>query len=423
MKVDVLVLGGGAAGFFSAINCSQLRPDLSVAILERGAEVLEKVRISGGGRCNLTHAVFEPKPLTEYYPRGKRELLGPFHSFMTGDTMQWFENLGVDLKIEDDGRVFPVSNSSQTVIDCFLNQAEQLGITIFKKATVLKIEKQGLLWRVTTKNQSFEARVVIVATGSNPKILQMLGVMGFDIVPQVPSLFTFNITDTRIKDLAGLSTDAVVSLLDLDEKYLDIENSAVGKEGARGPVLVTHWGLSGPGILKLSAWGARSLKNLNYEFKIKINWLPDFSKQQVFDLLNRYRLELAKQNLFKYTPFTLPKRLWQRLMTAAGISETQKWADLTSAEISALSEQLCSGIFRVSGKSTFKEEFVTAGGVDLKEVDFRTYESKKFEGLYLVGEVLNIDAVTGGFNFQNAWTGGFIAARDIAGKLVDVETS
>ncbi|MCC4212921.1 NAD(P)/FAD-dependent oxidoreductase [Leeuwenhoekiella parthenopeia] len=423
MKVDVLVLGGGAAGFFSAINCSQLSPDLSVAILERGAEVLEKVRISGGGRCNLTHAVFEPKPLTEYYPRGKRELLGPFHSFMTGDTMQWFENLGVDLKIEDDGRVFPVSNSSQTVIDCFLNQAEQLGIAIFKKATVLKIEKQGLLWRVTTKNQSFEARVVIVATGSNPKILQMLGVMGFDIVPQVPSLFTFNITDTRIKDLAGLSTDAVVSLLDLDEKYLDIENSAVGKEGARGPVLVTHWGLSGPGILKLSAWGARSLKNLNYEFKIKINWLPDFSKQQVFDLLNRYRLKLAKQNLFKYTPFNLPKRLWQRLMTAAGISETQKWADLTSAEISALSEQLCSGIFRVSGKSTFKEEFVTAGGVDLKEVDFRTYESKKFEGLYLVGEVLNIDAVTGGFNFQNAWTGGFIAARDIAGKLVDVETS
>ncbi|PHR99700.1 MAG: aminoacetone oxidase family FAD-binding enzyme [Leeuwenhoekiella sp.] len=423
MNFDIIVIGGGASGFFSAINCAQLQPHLKIAILERGAEVLEKVRISGGGRCNVTHAVFEPKPLTGYYPRGRQELLGPFHSFMTGDTMQWFEDLGVSLKIEEDGRVFPVSDSSQSIINCLTEQAAKYDITVFKKTSVIKFEQQGANWYVHSKDQKFTSQYLIIATGSNPKILQILKGMNFGIEPQVPSLFTFNITDDRIKDLAGLSTNAVVSLLDLDGNAIKMEKGGVFDGDAQGQVLITHWGLSGPGILKLSAWGARTLNDLNYQFKIQINWLPDLSLEEASEQLNQFRFDLAKQQVSTYAPFDIPKRLWQRLVESSGITPGKKWADFSAAEITSLSHELNRGIFRVSGKSTFKDEFVTAGGVDLKEIDFRSFRSKNYNNLYLVGEVLNIDAITGGFNFQNAWTGGFIAARDIARRVSEMSAS
>ncbi|PHQ28369.1 BaiN/RdsA family NAD(P)/FAD-dependent oxidoreductase [Leeuwenhoekiella nanhaiensis] len=423
MNFDIIVIGGGASGFFSAINCAQLQPHLKIAILERGAEVLEKVRISGGGRCNVTHAVFEPKPLSGHYPRGRQELLGPFHSFMTGDTMQWFEDLGVSLKIEEDGRVFPVSDSSQSIINCFTEQAAKYDITVFKKTSVIKFEQQGSNWCVHSKGQKFTSQYLIIATGSNPKILQILKEMDFGIEPQVPSLFTFNITDDRIKGLAGLSTNAVVSLLDLDGNAVKMEKGGVFDGEAQGQVLITHWGLSGPGILKLSAWGARTLNELRYQFKILINWLPELSLEEASEQLNQFRFDLAKQQISTYAPLDIPKRLWQRLVESSDITPGKKWADLSAAEITSLSHELNRGIFRVSGKSTFKEEFVTAGGVDLKEIDFRSFRSKNYNNLYLVGEVLNIDAITGGFNFQNAWTGGFIAARDIARRVSEMAAS
>ncbi len=417
MDFDVLIIGGGAAGFFTAINCAQAQPNLSIAILERGGEVLEKVRISGGGRCNVTHGVFEPKPLTQFYPRGNRELLGPFHSFMTGDTMQWFDSLGVELKIEEDGRVFPVSDSSQTIIDCFIKEAQKYNVQILKKSSVTQIKPIEAGWQVLNKTSLFVARSLVVATGSNPKMLQVLKKLNFDLVPQVPSLFTFNITDERIKNLAGLSSEATVTLLNLENENLKLDNSTISKEGAQGPVLITHWGLSGPGILKLSAWGAQELKELNYQFKIKVNWLPELSQDEVAEKLIQFRLDLAKQNIATYTPFDIPKRLWHRLIEASAINPSKKWADLTSSELSNLNTQLSAGMYEVNGKSTFKDEFVTAGGVDLKEINFKTFESKKYENLYLVGEVLNIDAVTGGFNFQNAWTGGYLAAQAIAARF------
>ena len=417
MNFDVLIIGGGAAGFFTAINCAQAQPNLSIAILERGGEVLEKVRVSGGGRCNVTHAVFEPKPLTQFYPRGDRELLGPFHSFMSGDTMEWFDNLGVSLKIEEDGRVFPVSNNSQTIIDCFLKEAQKYRIEILKKSSVTEIKPFQSGWEVYTKSSLYTSSNLVVATGSNPKMLKVLENLNFEVVSQVPSLFTFNITDKRIKNLSGLSTDAVVTLLDLEQKPLEIINSPILKDGAQGPVLITHWGLSGPGILKLSAWAARLLKDLDYEFYIQINWLPNLLKDEVYNKLVSFRIELARQHISTHSPFDIPKRLWQSLVEAAYIEADRRWADITGVQLRTLSEELSGCVFRVSGKSTFKEEFVTAGGIDLKEINFKTFESKKFQNLYLVGEVLNIDAITGGFNFQNAWTGGYLAAQAIAAKF------
>ncbi len=417
MNYDVIIVGGGASGFFAAINLAQKRPDLQIAILERGTQVLEKVRISGGGRCNVTHGVFEPKPLTEFYPRGKRELLGPFHSFMTGDTLQWFEEKGVALTIEEDGRVFPVSNSSQTIIDCFVGEASRLGVKVFTKASVSTVIKSSDVWEVSTKNDLFTSKVVVMATGNSPKILQLLKKAGLELVLPVPSLFTFNITDTRIKSLAGLASEAQVFLLDNDENILPLENSAINKNGVRGPVLITHWGFSGPGILKLSSWGARTLQDVNYEFKVKINWLPDLTTEEVMVQLEECRYDRARQKMTTFSPLEIPKRLWQYLVEVSGISSDLKWAEINAGQLAILCKSLTQSIFTVNGKSTFKEEFVTAGGVDLKEIDFRTFASKKLDNFYIIGELLNIDALTGGFNFQNAWTGGFMAAQDIAQKL------
>ncbi len=403
-KADVIIIGGGAAGFFTAINAAEANPDRKIIILERGKEVLTKVKISGGGRCNVTHAEFLPKELTQNYPRGEKEMLGPFHTFMTGDTIDWFDKRGVELKIEEDGRMFPISDSSQTIIDCFLSETRRLGVDVLLNQSVKEIRKDGDSFLITTSSDTFSAEKIVVATGSNPKIWKLLEGLGHSIIPAVPSLFTFNIKDSRILDLPGLSTNASVKVLDGKKKTL-LESS--------GPLLITHWGMSGPAILKLSAWGARVLEPLKYQFQIEVNWLENLSEEEVFEELKSLKSTFGKQTLLKYAQFDLPKRLWQNLLKAAGISDSLTWAEATRENLQNIANQLTAGGFQVDGKSPFKEEFVTAGGVDLKEINFKSFESRLCKNLYFAGEVLNIDAITGGFNFQNAWTGGFIVAQNL----------
>lgn len=381
-----------------------MNPNLRIAILERGNKVLTKVKVSGGGRCNVTHAEFEPHELSQNYPRGGKELLGPFHTFMTGDTIDWFEKRGVELKIEEDGRMFPITDSSQTIIDCFTSEIVRLGIVLMKNNSVKNIEIENKLWKIETSTQIFAAVKLVIATGSNPKIWKLMEKLGHTIVSPVPSLFTFNIDDERIKDLSGVATDVSVKILN-EKGKVQLENT--------GPLLITHWGMSGPAILKLSAWGARVLEPTKYHFTIKVNWLMDISAEAALNDLLTLKTQNPKQTIYKYTQFGLPKRLWQNLVKAAMITPQEIWAEISKKKLQQLVEQLSSGQYEVIGKSTFKEEFVTAGGVDLKEVDFRTFQSKLYNDLYFAGEVLNIDAITGGFNFQNAWTGGFMVAKAI----------
>ncbi|AXT62503.1 NAD(P)/FAD-dependent oxidoreductase [Aquimarina sp. AD10] len=403
MNYDLIIVGGGAAGFFTAINVAEQDPKLRIAILERGKEVLSKVRVSGGGRCNVTHAEFIPNELSKNYPRGEKELKGPFHTFMTGDTMDWFDQRGVALKIEDDGRIFPVSNSSETIINCFLSEAKRLQIDVCTSHAVKNFKREQETWSVETNQGGFTTKKLMIATGSNPKIWKVLQEQGHDTIDAVPSLFTFNIKDSRIKELPGVVTHAMVK----------VNNSKLQSEG---PLLITHWGMSGPAILKLSAWGAIELNALQYDFEITVNWLQDDTEEEVLQSIRSLKETYSKQLVFTYAQFDLPKRLWQSLVLASGIQKDTRWADLNKIQSKTLSEQLTQSVFKVNGKSTFKEEFVTAGGINLKEVSFKTFESKKCQNLYFAGEVLNIDAITGGFNFQNAWTGAFIAAKAITSK-------
>jgi predicted Rossmann fold flavoprotein len=397
---DIIIVGGGAAGFFTAINIVEKNPKLKVAILERGAEVLQKVRISGGGRCNVTHAIFEPNELVKFYPRGEKELRGPFHQFCSGDTIEWFEKHGVELKIEADGRMFPVSNSSQTIIDCFLKATQKLGIAVLTGQSVQSIFKKESEWKIETQTENYLAEKLILATGSNPKIWEMLQSFGHAVITPVPSLFTFNIKDSRIKELPGVAAQVTVK----------VKNT---KLTSTGPLLITHWGMSGPAILKLSAWGARILHDKNYQFTIFVNWLNDADQEEVEKKLKELKQEHAKKSVSKKSPFEITNRLWESLVLASGIEVETKWADLSKTQLQNLANQLTNGTFQVNGKSTFKEEFVTAGGIDLKEINFKTMESKLHKNLYFAGEIVNIDAITGGFNFQNAWTSGFIVANVI----------
>ena len=397
---DIIIVGGGAAGFFTAINIVEKNPKYKVAILERGNEVLTKVRISGGGRCNVTHACFEPNELVKFYPRGEKELRGPFHQFCSGDTVAWFEKHGVELKTEADGRMFPVSNSSQSIIDCFQEATKKLGITVLTGQSVQSIFKKDNLWKIETPTENYLVEKLILATGSNPKIWEMLQNFGHAIVNPVPSLFTFNIKDARIKELPGVSAQATVKIKD-------------SKLESTGPLLITHWGMSGPAILKLSAWGARILSDKNYQFTIFVNWLNDVDTDDVEKKLKEIKQEHAKKTVSKKSPFELSNRLWESLVLASAISEETKWADLSKIQLQNLAQQLTNANFQVNGKSTFKEEFVTAGGINLKEINFKTMESKLHENLFFAGEIINIDAITGGFNFQNAWTTGFILANGI----------
>lgn len=403
-KADVIIVGGGASGFFTAINIAEQNPGLQIAILERGKEVLGKVKVSGGGRCNVTHACYIPGVLTKFYPRGERELKGPFHTFCTGDMVAWLEERGVSLKTEEDGRMFPQSNSSQTIINCFTRLAAELGIRVITSCTVQALFDKEAAWNLATTAGNFESRYLVIATGSNTKIWNLLENLNHTIVEPVPSLFTFNTRDARIKDLMGLSAENVI---------VKIKNT---KLQAQGPLLITHWGISGPAILRLSAWGARDLHALQYQFTLHVNWLGDEHFDEVLGQLQEQKHLQAKKMISKRAPFALPNRLWEKLVKATDIADEAKWADVSKKQLSQLALQLTQGEFQINGKSTFKEEFVTAGGIDLKEVNFKTMESKFRNNLYFTGEVLNIDAITGGFNFQNAWTTGFLAARAIANK-------
>ena len=403
----IAVLGGGAAGFFAAITCAEaLGKAGSVTLFEATPHLLAKVRISGGGRCNVTHSCFEPAELVKKYPRGGRELLGAFHRFQPRDTIEWFGSRGVATKTEEDGRMFPTTDDSATIVDCLMSAAARAGVTIRLSTPVRSIVKEGETFRLTLGSGSVEAfERVIVATGGNKSSggLAIAESFGHSIVPPVPSLFTFHITDPRLTDLAGIS----------------VENAVVTAPGTKlktdGPVLITHAGLSGPGILKLSAWGAREFSEKSYAFPIAINWVPPHTRDTLVKALSLVREQNARKQVTTFSPVAMPQRLWERFVIAAGIPTTTPWAHVSNPFLQTLATQLTAAEFKVDGKSMFKDEFVTCGGVKLSEVDFKTMESRKITGLHFAGEVLDIDGVTGGFNFQNAWTTGYLAGTACAG--------
>ena len=419
---DVVVVGGGAAGFYAAIQIAEKAPHFKIAIFERGKNVLRKVKVSGGGRCNVTHAEFDPKILTQNYPRGEKELLGPFHKYSVADTMSFFQDRGIDLKVEDDGRIFPVSDSSQTIIDCFTTETKKHNIKVLKNSAVKNFvhrKKEGD-WQVTTMNKHYFAKKLLLACGSSNKVWDMLDKMGHTIISPVPSLFTFNIDDPRLAGLQGLSTDVLIEVppkREYESKVTIQLKSAVNTEPvltSDGPALITHWGLSGPAVLKLSAWGANILNEYHYNFRIKVNWVPEYNSGSMPHYLMQIKDVEARKTVVRTKAFDMPRRLWISLVKASGISTSMKWADLNKELVHCLARELTACSLKVRGKSTFKEEFVTAGGVDLKEINFKTFESKLFPNLYFAGEIINVDAITGGFNFQNAWTGAYIAAQAIA---------
>ncbi len=425
---DVIVIGGGAAGFYGAIHMASSNPGLKIAILEKSGQVLSKVKISGGGRCNVTHAIYDPLELTTNYPRGQRELLGPFHRHGSSNTVAFFEKHGIRLKTEPDGRIFPVSNSSQTIISLFVREIDALGVTLLKKTPVTDlapIKSKSLSatagWKVHTTEKTYTAGKVLLATGSDLKIWNVLRKLDYRVEPAIPSLFTFNITDERISGLQGVSTPARVEVLPRKPTSAAItltlgsRSDKVNSLVAEGPLLITHWGMSGPAILKLSAWGALVLNACNYHFTIRINWLPYYHMNAVLKHLKEVKEVESRKTVLRTHAVDIPRRLWINLVLASEIPRDMIWSDLTKKQMEQLAHQLTRSEFRVVGKSTFKEEFVTAGGVDLKEVNFKTFESRRHANLYFAGEILNVDAVTGGFNFQNAWTGAYLAAIAIAG--------
>ncbi len=402
MFVDLIVIGGGAAGFFSAITCAE-NSDKSVLILERTSQLLQKVKISGGGRCNVTHDCLDPRDLATHYPRGEKSLIGPFNRFGPSDTIDWFSSRGVELKTEADGRMFPESNTSQTIVDTLLDAAQNAGVSIKTNEGVTSIERTGERFEVSTDaGHSYTAANVLLATGgtrsaAGAKLAERLG---HELLPATPSLFTFKIDDARIDGLAGLS---------VANAEVRIQNSRLKSQG---PVLITHWGMSGPGILKISAWGARELAELSYRFSITVNWTPNSDPAAV---IAEKREHDGKRQVATRSPFEdIPKRLWLRMLDAAGIDGSTIWSELAKKPANKLISELSAATYEVTGKSTNKAEFVTCGGVARDDIDFKTMESKLVPGLYFAGEVIDIDGVTGGFNFQNAWTNGYHAGMAIA---------
>lgn len=398
--LTIAVIGGGAAGFFGAIACAQANPQNKVILLEKTRQLLSKVRISGGGRCNVTHACFDPKQLVQNYPRGSKALLGPFTKFQPRDTIEWFESRGVALKVEQDGRMFPITDSSETIINCLLSQAKKSGVQIRTECGVNSITQtqSGFILNLGS-GEIFECQRLLLATGSNTKVFGWLQGLGHTIEPPVPSLFTFNIPDSPFQELSGISIPKVIA------KILNTNLEQTG------PILITHWGFSGPAILKLSAWGARILHNLEYQATLQINWLPDYSIEQLLQKLQHSKKEHSARLVATECPFDLPRNFWKKILSLAEMPEALRWSSCSNKHLQALLEQLHSGKYLIKGKSTYKEEFVTCGGVKLEEVNFKTMESRICPGLYFAGEVLDIDGVTGGFNFQNAWTTSWLAAN------------
>ncbi|WP_419869261.1 BaiN/RdsA family NAD(P)/FAD-dependent oxidoreductase [Chryseobacterium sp. CT-SW4] len=395
---QIIIIGGGAAGFFCAANLDETK--YKITILEQNSDVLQKVKVSGGGRCNVTHACFDPRELVRFYPRGNKELLSVFSKFQPGDTMDWFDQRKVSLKIENDNRIFPESNSSQTIIDVFLQETARKKVEIKTKHSVKEIRKAGDQYTVITNSGEFIADYIIYTTGSSPKSLKIIESLGFKMVPPVPSLFTFNIKDELLQDLAGTSFEqAEISIPQL-------------KTEENGPLLITHWGLSGPAILKISAWEAVSLAHLNYNFEIEVNFLSESIEEATAAFLE-YKQSNPKKTIAQSRIFSITNRFWQRILEVSRINPNKQVAHISGKEMETIIAALCKKKFRVSGKSTFKDEFVTAGGVDLKEVNFKNMSSKNLSHFYLAGEVLNIDAVTGGFNFQACWSEAWLIAQDL----------
>ena len=394
----VIIIGGGASGFFIAANIDTKLYD--VTILEQNSDVLQKVKISGGGRCNISHACFDPRELVQFYPRGNKELLSVFTKFQPGDTMNWYEEHGVALKIEDDNRIFPESNSSQSIIDCLVNECRKKNVKILTKQTVTEILPQENGYKIHTTDQNYFADYVVFSTGSSPKAFKILEKLGYQIIAPVPSLFTFNIKNEILKDLMGTSF-----------QYVNIEIPKLNLEES-GSLLITHWGLSGPAILKLSAWGARELAALKYQFEIIVNFIGTAS-EDALEIFKNFKENEPKKSIGQAKIFDITNRFWQRILFVSGIDTAKQLANINNKEMQKIIENLCCCRMNVTGKSTFKEEFVTAGGVDLKEMDFKTMKSKKLPNFYISGEVLNIDAVTGGFNFQACWSEGWLIAQDL----------
>ena len=394
----VIIIGGGASGFFTAANIDTKLYD--VTILEQNSDVLQKVKISGGGRCNVSHACFDPRELVQFYPRGNKELLSVFTKFQPGDTMNWYEEHGVTLKIEDDNRIFPESNSSQSIIDCLVNECRKKNVKILTKQTVTEILPQENGYKIHTTDQNYFVDYVVFSTGSSPKAFKMLEKLGHQIVAPVPSLFTFNIKNEILKDLMGTSF-----------QYVNIEIPKLNLEES-GSLLITHWGLSGPAILKLSAWGARELAALKYQFEIIINFIG-MASEDALEIFRNFKEKEPKKSIGQAKIFDITNRFWNRILLVSGIDTAKQLANINNKEMQKIIENLCCCRMNVTGKSTFKEEFVTAGGVDLKEMDFKTMKSKKLPNFYISGEVLNIDAVTGGFNFQACWSEGWLIAQDL----------
>lgn len=401
-KIDVIIIGGGAAGIFAAINIGAANPDLKVVVLEKTTKLLTKVKVSGGGRCNVTHACFDAKELVKFYPRGEKELRGPFHHFQPGDTIAWFAERGVELKIEDDGRMFPITDSSQTIIDCFLKELDKYNIDLRYQSAVETINKLDDGFKIQLTNGSLKCDNLIIATGGFHKAAgyDFMKNLNHTIIDPNPSLFTFNLPKNDLLSLQGLVANVDVKILG-------------SKFAESGPLLVTHWGVSGPGILKLSSWAARFLNEKNYEFDFMINWLPNQSEAILKELFASYKQNFGNKKVFNQLELDIPKKLKHFLMNKAGVSSDIKWADTNKKQINKLIQLLTADIYLSKGKTTFKQEFVSCGGVNLSEVNFKTMESKKTPNLFFAGEVLNIDALTGGFNFQNAWTTSWIAAQSI----------
>lgn len=399
----LVVIGGGAAGFFGAIAAAETNPGLEVLIIEKSPNFLTKVKISGGGRCNVTHNCFDPKVLVNFYPRGSKELLGAFHRFQPRDTIAWFKKKGVELKMESDGRMFPITDDSQTIIDCLLKLVDDLNISLILKTSVESVELYSdSQFRILLNTEEvIICDKILLATGGGQsnKGFQIAESFGHTISLPVPSLFTFNIKDKRLMDLQGISfTIACVKIpgTKLQEK---------------GPLLITHWGVSGPAILRLSAWGARILHKKEYHFELVINFLPQYTKDSLIIELKKLKSELKQKQVSKNSLFNLPKRFWEQIVLELGFSENQTWNQASDIQIQNLAQELTEGVYTVHGKSTNKDEFVTCGGITLKDVNFKTMESKICPGLYFAGEVLDIDGITGGFNFQAAWTESWIAGN------------
>lgn len=404
--LTIAVIGAGAAGYFTAVNAARMNPGLSVTIFEKGREVLSKVRVSGGGRCNVTHHCFDAEMLSKSYPRGRRMLRWSFEQFGAKDTVRWFEERGVKLKAEEDGRMFPVTDSSETIISCLISEAKKFGVNVLTGTGIHQIEplKNGGFRLTTSKGKPYTFDRVVVATGgyNREKMYEWLKELGHSVRKPVPSLFTFNFREKIFSDLAGISVNPV------QVKILETSFSEMG------PLLITHWGFSGPAVLKLSAWAARELHDREYRFDVQVNWLHPLKEQQVREKLLDQRKVNARKSVLKQEIFSVPSRLWERFISLSNINSEKNWADVSNKEIYELTQNLYKGTYNIQGKTTYKEEFVTCGGIPLEEINPDTLESKIVPGLFFVGEVLDIDGITGGFNFQAAWTNGWLTARAIS---------